>query len=78
MSKTYKITLLPGDGIGPEVIKESVKVIDAIAEKRGFALEYTHRSGDLVLSVSRSVPGSCGFHFSVDLFSGVLNSQGQT
>jgi 3-isopropylmalate dehydrogenase len=41
MSKSYKITLLPGDGIGPEVIAESVKVLDAVAEKSGFALEYT-------------------------------------
>lgn len=44
MSKTYKITLLPGDGIGPEVIKESVKVLDAAAEKFGFALEYTEQN----------------------------------
>jgi 3-isopropylmalate dehydrogenase len=41
MPKTYKITLLPGDGIGPEVIAESVKVLDAVAAKSGFALEYT-------------------------------------
>ncbi len=41
MSKTYKICLLPGDGIGPEVIAESVKVLDAIAEKSTFNLEYT-------------------------------------
>ena len=41
MSKTYKITLLPGDGIGPEVIAESVKVLDAVAAESGFALEYT-------------------------------------
>ena len=44
MSKIYKITLLPGDGIGPEVIKESVKVLDAAAEKFGFALEYTEQN----------------------------------
>ena len=44
MSKTHKITLLPGDGIGPEVIKESVKVLDAAAEKFGFALEYTEQN----------------------------------
>ncbi len=44
MSKTYKITLLPGDGIGPEVIKESVKVLDAVAEKSGFTLEYTEQN----------------------------------
>ena len=44
MSKTYNITLLPGDGIGPEVIAESVKVLDAVAEKSGFALEYTEQN----------------------------------
>jgi len=44
MPKTYKITLLPGDGIGPEVIAESVKVLDAVAEKAGFALEYTEEN----------------------------------
>ena len=44
MSKTYKITLLPGDGIGPEVIAESVKVLDAVAKKSGFNLEYTEQN----------------------------------
>ena len=44
MSKTYNITLLPGDGIGPEVITESIKVLNAIAEKSGFALEYTEQN----------------------------------
>lgn len=41
MSKTYNITLLPGDGIGPEVVAESVKVLDAVAKKAGFSLAYT-------------------------------------
>lgn len=40
MTKTYKIALLPGDGIGPEVIAESVKILDAIAEKSDFDFEY--------------------------------------
>ncbi len=44
MSKTYKITLLPGDGIGPEVIKESIKVLDAIAAQSNFVLEYTEQN----------------------------------
>ena len=43
MSKTYKITLLPGDGIGPEVIAEAVKVLDAVASKHGFSLEYSEQ-----------------------------------
>ena len=44
MSKTYNITLLPGDGIGPEVIQESVKVLDAVAAKSGFTLVYTEQN----------------------------------
>ncbi len=39
MGKTYKIALMPGDGTGPEVLDEGVKVIRAAAEKHGFALE---------------------------------------
>ncbi len=40
-SKTYKVTLLPGDGIGPEIIAEGVKVLDAVGERYGFSCEYT-------------------------------------
>lgn len=36
----YKIALLPGDGIGPEVIGEGVKVLDAVAKKFGYRFEY--------------------------------------
>jgi 3-isopropylmalate dehydrogenase len=32
---TYKITVLPGDGIGPEVIAEAVKVMHAVGEQFG-------------------------------------------
>jgi len=35
-----KIAVLPGDGIGPEVIKEAVKVLDTAAGIYGFTLEY--------------------------------------
>lgn len=41
MAQTYKICLLPGDGIGPEIIAEGVKVLDAIAVKHGVSFEYT-------------------------------------
>ncbi len=34
------IVLLPGDGIGPEVVGEAVKVLDAVAAKGGHALSY--------------------------------------
>lgn len=36
-----KIAVLPGDGIGPEVINEAIKVLDAIAEKYGHNFNYT-------------------------------------
>jgi len=35
----YKIAILPGDGIGPEVVNEGLKVIKAAAEKTGFNYE---------------------------------------
>ncbi len=41
MTATYKICLLPGDGIGPEIIAEAVKVLDALGAKYDVAFEYT-------------------------------------
>ncbi len=36
----YKIALIPGDGIGPEVITETVKVLDKIGEIYNHSFEY--------------------------------------
>ena len=36
-----RITLLPGDGIGPEVVTEGVKVLQAVAAKFGHMFAYT-------------------------------------
>ena len=38
--ENYKITLLKGDGIGPEIVDQAVKVLDKTAEKFGFTVEY--------------------------------------
>lgn len=35
----YKIAILPGDGTGPEVMAEGVKVLEAVAEKAKFKFE---------------------------------------
>ena len=35
-----KITLLPGDGIGVEIVDAAVEVLDAAAKKFGMAIEY--------------------------------------
>ena len=32
----YRIGVIPGDGIGPEIVKEAQKVLDRAAEKFGF------------------------------------------
>jgi len=39
MTKTYKIAVIPGDGTGPEVIREGLKVLQAASTKYGFKLE---------------------------------------
>lgn len=36
----YKIAVLKGDGIGPEIVNEAIKVLDKTAEKFGFEVEY--------------------------------------
>jgi 3-isopropylmalate dehydrogenase len=40
MSKLYKIALLPGDGTGAEVIREGVKVLETVAKKNDFRIEF--------------------------------------
>lgn len=38
---TYKIAVLAGDGIGPEVMEQALRVLDAVEEKYGFRTERT-------------------------------------
>jgi len=42
MAKEFKIGTIPGDGTGPEVLAEGIKVLDAISKKLGFRLNYTN------------------------------------
>ncbi len=41
MGKTHKIAVMGGDGTGPEVVAEGLKVLQAAADKFDFALELT-------------------------------------
>ena len=41
MTKQHRITLLPGDGIGPEIISVAVDVLNAIAPKHDLEFSYT-------------------------------------
>ena len=38
---SYNIAVIPGDGIGPEIVREAQKVLDAEGKKYGFELKYT-------------------------------------
>lgn len=38
----FKIGLIHGDGIGPEIVDEAKKVLDAVAEKYGHKFQYTN------------------------------------
>jgi 3-isopropylmalate dehydrogenase len=39
----FNITLLPGDGIGPEIVAEAVRVLDVVASKYGHSFKFTER-----------------------------------
>ncbi|OHB33138.1 MAG: 3-isopropylmalate dehydrogenase [Desulfuromonadaceae bacterium GWC2_58_13] len=41
MAKTYKVAVLPGDGIGPEVMAEALKVLDVIEKNFDVKFERT-------------------------------------
>ncbi len=60
MGKNYKIAVIPGDGTGPEVIKEGVKVLEAASAKFGFKLDLTHYDigGDRYLKTGETCPAS--------------------
>jgi 3-isopropylmalate dehydrogenase len=42
MAKVFKVAVLPGDGIGPEVMAEALKVLDAVEAKYDVKFERTH------------------------------------
>jgi len=42
MTKEYNIAVIPGDGTGPEVAAEGLKVINAVSKVLGFNMRYTH------------------------------------
>lgn len=40
--KNYNVAVLSGDGIGPEIMAEALKVLDAVQQKYGFQLNFRH------------------------------------
>jgi 3-isopropylmalate dehydrogenase len=41
MARTLKLAVTPGDGIGPEVIAEAVKVLDAVTPRTSLTIDKT-------------------------------------
>lgn len=41
MTKTNRIAVVPGDGIGPEVVREAVRVLERVQATQGVELEFT-------------------------------------
>ena len=59
----YRIAVIPGDGIGPEIVGEAKKVLDAVGKKFGHQFTYTEvLMGCLLYTSSVSVASSpfCG------------------
>ena len=54
----YKIALIRGDGIGPEVVEEAVKVMEAVGSKFGHTFEYVDvmLGGCAIDAVGKSYP----------------------
>ena len=60
MGKTYRIAVIPGDGTGPEVTHEAVRVLGAAARKFDFGLDLVEYDfgGDRYLATSEVLPDS--------------------
>jgi 3-isopropylmalate dehydrogenase len=41
MAKNLKLAVIPGDGIGPEVVAEALKVLDVVAPQAGLSIDKT-------------------------------------
>ena len=60
MAKSYDIAVIGGDGTGPEVAVEGVKVLQATAEKFGFSLNFKDYDfgGERYLKTGEALPSS--------------------
>jgi 3-isopropylmalate dehydrogenase len=58
--KSYNIAVIGGDGTGPEVVREAIKVLDVAAKKFNLKLNYTHYDigGERYLRTNEILPDS--------------------
>ena len=60
MSRSYSIAVIGGDGTGPEVVAEGIKVLEVARRRYGFKLEYEHYDfgGERYLRTGEVLPDS--------------------
>jgi len=58
MAKVHKVAVLAGDGIGPEVMAEAIKVLGRVTEKFGAAFEFTEQyvGGAAIDATGKALP----------------------
>lgn len=58
MSSSYKLAVLPGDGIGPEVMAQAIQVLDTVASRSGITFTYNHQlvGGAAIDAVGKALP----------------------
>lgn len=58
MARSYSIAVIPGDGTGPEVVAEGIKVLRAVAPAEGFKIDFTSYDfgGDRYLRTGEILP----------------------
>ncbi|MGC8804327.1 MAG: 3-isopropylmalate dehydrogenase [Candidatus Ratteibacteria bacterium] len=58
--KTYKVGVIPGDGVGPEIISAGMEVLKAAADRFNFQLDtvYYDFGGDRYLKTGETLPDS--------------------
>src|SRR5205823_4813441 len=57
---SYSIGLLPGDGVGPECLREGVKVLEAVGAKKGISFNWVNFDfgGERYLKTGEILPDS--------------------
>ena len=67
--KRYKIAVIPGDGIGPEVIEAAMPVLDRAAAKHGFTLAWERLPycADHYLKTGETLPDAAFGHLRDDV-----------
>lgn len=60
MSKKYNLAVMPGDGTGPEVVAEGLKVLNAVSKLCGFSYDTTNYDfgGERYMKTGETLPDS--------------------